>query len=221
MNPAVTAKGKQAFTLIELLVVIAIIATMVALLGPALYQPSGPKPTQAMCKNNLKQIGLGFWLYHQDNTGHSPWPASVAAGNRAADYFLKLTSDLHQPNIFICPSDTARQAAATNYSGFNNTNLSYFASLHGALVLTSSPAILVLAGDRHLAVSNQPVRTGLFNLPNTAAMSWTKELHFSKDSVQTVGILLFADGHVARTPTEELPEVLAKPDLPATRMLIP
>jgi hypothetical protein len=52
-------------------------------------------------------------------------------------------------------------------------------------------------------------------------MSWTKELHFIKDSVQTVGILLFADGHVARTRTKELPEVLAKQGLPATRMLIP
>jgi prepilin-type N-terminal cleavage/methylation domain-containing protein len=221
MKPKTREQLWVAFTLIELLVVIAIIAIMVAMLGPALYRPSEPKPTQVMCMHNLKQIGVGFWLYHQDNTDRSPWPASVAAENRAADYFLKLFSYLHQPNIFICPSDTARQAAATNYYGFSNTNLSYFASLHDELVLTSSPAILMLAGDRHLAVSNQPVRTGLLNLTNTVAMSWTKELHFIKDSVQTVGILLFADGHAARTRTKELPEVLTSQSLTTNRLVIP
>jgi prepilin-type N-terminal cleavage/methylation domain-containing protein len=220
MTSSETTKAKMGFTLIELLVVVAIIVIMLAMLGPALYQPRGSKPTQVMCMNNLKQIGLGFWIYCEDNSNQPPWQASMPTNSTTASCFLKITSYL-QPNIFICPSDTARKVAATNYASFSNTNLSYFAALYSTLTLTSNPSILVLAGDRHLAVNNQPVRAGSFDLTNPTAMSWTKELHFIKDSVQTVGILLFADGHVARTRTKELPEVLAKQGLPATRMLIP
>ena len=58
--------GRKGFTLIELLVVIAIIAILMAVLMPALSR-AREQGKRAACMNNVKQFGLSWVLYADEN----------------------------------------------------------------------------------------------------------------------------------------------------------
>src|SRR5262245_19357526 len=62
---------KAGFTLVELLTVIAIIVMLAALLLPALAH-SKEKARSAQCAGNLRQWGLAFRMYADDNTDFLP-----------------------------------------------------------------------------------------------------------------------------------------------------
>ena len=68
-------RRRHGFTLVELLVVIAIIAILAALLFPV-FAAAREKGRQAVCSNNLRQIGIAYHAYADewdDNLAPYPW----------------------------------------------------------------------------------------------------------------------------------------------------
>jgi len=72
-------KQNKGFTLIELLIVIAIIAILAAMLLPVLSM-AREKARQAVCMNNLKQIGLAYAMYANDYNDSLPPLVCFAGG---------------------------------------------------------------------------------------------------------------------------------------------
>jgi prepilin-type N-terminal cleavage/methylation domain-containing protein/prepilin-type processing-associated H-X9-DG protein len=122
-------KSRNAFTLIEILVVIAIIAIIAAILFPV-FARARENARRAACQSNLKQIGLAFQQYIQDNDGRYPQAQnsviSVSGGSITRSYPtsdpdylwpLKLEPYTKNRQVFNCPDVRVGTNTYHDYNG--------------------------------------------------------------------------------------------------------
>lgn len=101
----------NAFTLIELLVVISIIAVLMAILMPSL-QRVRKRVKHVMCRSNLREWGLVWAMYTDENNGKFP-------GYMADTWMQKLTQYYSNTKALLnCPmtSKTMDQGAPVRYA---------------------------------------------------------------------------------------------------------
>ena len=173
-----TMRGGEGFTLTELLVVICVLATVAALLLPALAAAKR-KSSRLNCVSNLKEDGLAFMMWAGDNGEKYPTQVSVtnsgamelAFAGDVAGIFRVMSNELSTPKILVCPEDASRDYATNFTTDFNNQKISYFVGLDAD---DKSPQ-MVLSGDDNLAANGVRVRPGILNLWTNASVGWTAE----------------------------------------------
>ena len=235
MKSPLARSGSKAFTLIELLVVIAIIGILAALLMPVLGQAKA-RARRIQCVSNLRETGVAFHLFANDHGEKLPTQVSTNSGGSlefvtagyqvqgafyfSYQHFLPLAGTLLTPKLLACPADLER-LPATNFTSFNNWNLSYAVGLPAD---AGNPRA-ILAADRNLPACHRqppgPTIAYLYvtNLPPPPY--WPAGLHEGR------GNLLFADGHAEESydaifPAEtSVAEDLVFPDVKTGGTMVP
>lgn len=140
---------RKGFTLIELLVVIAIIAILAAILFPV-FAKVREKARQTSCASNLKQLGLGFVQYVQDNDEQFPSGVmSQFGGNSGEGWGGEIYAYVKSTGVYKCPDDSTSPSSAGSLTLYPvsyvyNINIPDSFGASGSQAAFTAPASTVL-----------------------------------------------------------------------------
>lgn len=207
----------RGFNVLELLIVVVVVFFLAIFLLPALpgRRPRGSLRINCVC--NLKQVGLAFRMWSDDNNNMYPMSyfTNASGGLLFADatdgfrYFQVMSNELSTPRVLVCPADS--RTSATNFTtDFSGIHLSYFVGLEANEILPGA----WLTGDRNITNGQKPVN-GMLEVRTNQNIGWTSELH---NETGNVGM---ADGSVQQLTSRGLQICMTNTGLATNRLLLP
>jgi len=122
-----------------------------------------------------------------------------------------MSNELSTPKVLMCPAESDSQRfSATNFTFFNNSNLSFFVGVDAAETNASS----LLSGDHNLTNGVAP-KNGLLNFVAGQPIGWTREMH------NQVGNITLADGSVQQITSLGLQNAVASSGMPTNVLNMP
>lgn len=153
----------QGFTLIELLVVIAIIAILAAMLLPALSRAK-QRGQEASCKNNVRQLGLGLYMYINDNGKTFP-----ATYDPKSFWMALVRAYVPSDKVRLCPIAPVPADRTPNQERIGNAHAAWF-----------GPMTIVQWNQGF--ESSYGINGWLYSFNDNSAIQFDRNKQFSKES---------------------------------------
>jgi prepilin-type N-terminal cleavage/methylation domain-containing protein/prepilin-type processing-associated H-X9-DG protein len=219
MKPHRSNQRNRAMTLTEVLVVVVVLAFLTLVFFPWPEPRARKKAARIICVNNLKQIGLAFQLWAEDNNDKYPMRVSVtnggmmemAATGDVVATFQVMSNELSTPKILFCLEDTNQKMTTHFGTNLTSKNISYFIGLDAS---TNSPQAF-LCGDDNFAIGGVPVKSGLLEIPTNVPITWTAARHTNGGNIG------LADGSVQQVTISGLTNLFRQTGLTTNRLAIP
>lgn len=212
-------KHSKGFSRVDAL--LAIIAAMLILALFLLYLNRKPDPFAIVhCRNYLKQIGLAFNYWANDNDFKYPMQVSESQGGSLESAlnglvlptFALMSNEIGSPKILTCDADKNRYPKADNWPYLTEQKISYFINLDANYKIPSS----ILSGERSISIKGiSGDIENILTITNAQDVYWRKFLHKGKGNV------LFSDGSVLTTGNEEIKSIFNTNIIKTNRLIMP